>query len=249
LTVPTPDGRLTPELIASHLDSRGDDHRAQPGVVCITQSTELGTCYSLAELHNIHEFCAANHLRVYMDGARLANASAYLGSTLADLAEHADIFSFGGTKNGGLGVEALVCMHKRDSADAPFVRKQLVQHTSKMRFLGAQLSALLENDLWLKNASHANAMATRLAAGLADIPGVEVVYPVESDAVFARLWKHHIAILRRNWTFHDWSQGNLVSENPSYENTSIVRWMTAFDTQESDVDAFVADIAKVAAQR
>ena len=234
LTVPAPDGKLTPELIASRLAGRGDEHFAQPGVVAITQSTEVGTCYSLAELRKIREFCADNGLRVFMDGARLANAAAYLGCTLAELAEHADVLSFGGTKNGAMGVEAVIVMRSGDAANAPYLRKQHMQLSSKMRFLAAQFIALLDDDLWLQNARHANAMASRLAAGLADLPGVDVVYPVESDAVFARLARQHVAELQREWTFHVWD-----------ETTSVVRWMTAFDTQERDVDDFLASIAAV----
>jgi threonine aldolase len=235
LTVPAPDGKLTPELIASRLAGRGDEHFAQPGVVAITQSTEVGTCYSLAELRKVREFCADNGLRVFMDGARLANAAAYLGCTLAELAEQADVLSFGGTKNGAMGVEAVIVMRSGDAANAPYLRKQHMQLSSKMRFLAAQFIALLDDDLWLQNARHANAMASRLAAGLADLPGVDVVYPVEADAVFARLVRQHVAELQREWTFHVWD-----------ETTSIVRWMTAFDTQERDVDDFLAAIAAVA---
>lgn len=234
LTVPAPDGKLTPELIASRLAGRGDEHFAQPGVVAITQSTEVGTCYSLAELSKIRDFCADNGLRVFMDGARLANAAAYLGCTLAELAEHADVLSFGGTKNGAMGVEAVIVMRSGDAASAPYLRKQHMQLSSKMRFLAAQFIALLDDDLWLQNARHANAMASRLAAGLADLPGVDVVYPVESDAVFARLARQHVAELQREWMFHVWD-----------EATSVVRWMTAFDTQERDVDDFLASIAAV----
>ena len=234
LTVPAPDGKLTPEMIASRLAGRGDEHFAQPGVVAITQSTEVGTCYSLAELRKVREFCADNGLRVFMDGARLANAAAYLGCTLAELAEQADVLSFGGTKNGAMGVEAVIVMRSGDAANAPYLRKQHMQLSSKMRFLAAQFIALLDDDLWLQNARHANAMASRLAAGLADLPGVEVVYPVESDAVFARLARQHVAELQREWTFHVWD-----------ETTSVVRWMTAFDTQERDVDDFLASIAAV----
>jgi threonine aldolase len=235
LTVPAPDGKLTPELIASRLAGRGDEHFAQPGVVAITQSTEVGTCYSLAELRKVREFCADNGLRVFMDGARLANAAAYLGCTLAELAEQADVLSFGGTKNGAMGVEAVIVMRSGDAANAPYLRKQHMQLSSKMRFLAAQFIALLDDDLWLQNAGHANAMASRLAAGLADLPGVDVVYPVEADAVFARLARQHVAELQREWTFHVWD-----------ETTSVVRWMTAFDTQERDVDDFLASIAAVA---
>jgi threonine aldolase len=235
LTVPGVDGKLTPSLIASQLTHRGDDHFAQPGVVCVTQATEFGTCYTLEELAAIRSFCAANELRVYLDGARLANAAAHLGCSLADLAQHADVLSFGGTKNGAMGVEALVIMDSADAASTPYVRKQHGQLISKMRYLGAQLDALLADDLWLRNASHANAMATRLANGLAAIPDVSVVYPVESDAIFARLEPGHIAALQKEWTFHVWD-----------EQESIVRWMTAFDTPEADVDEFLAAISATA---
>jgi threonine aldolase len=234
LTVPAPGGKLTPELIASRLSGRGDEHFAQPGVVAITQATEVGTCYSLAELRKIRDFCTANQLRVFMDGARLANAAAHLGCTLAELAEHADVLSFGGTKNGAMGVEALIVMRSADAVNTPYLRKQHMQLSSKMRFLAAQFIALLDDELWLANARHANAMAARLAAGLAEMRGVEVVYPVESDAVFARLDGRHVAELQRDWTFHVWD-----------EAASVVRWMTAFDTKESDVDEFLRGIAAV----
>jgi threonine aldolase len=235
LTVPAPDGKLTPELIATRLTGRGDEHFAQPGVVAVTQSTEFGTCYSLDELRAVKEFCADNGLRVFLDGARLANAAAYLGCTLADLAGQADVLTFGGTKNGAMGVEAVVVMQAADTLNARYLRKQQGQLSSKMRFLGAQFNALLADDLWLANAGHANAMAARLAAGLAAIPGVDIIYPVQADAVFARLDPGHIAELQRDWTFYVWD-----------ESTSAVRWMTAFDTQEGDVDMFVADVAAAA---
>jgi threonine aldolase len=234
LTVPAPDGKITPELIARRLSGRGDEHFAQPGVVAVTQSTELGTCYSLAELRAIKEFCSANQLRVFLDGARLANAAAHLGCPVAEIASCADVLSFGGTKNGAMGVEAVVVMDRSVTASAPYLRKQHMQLASKMRFLGAQFNALLTDGLWLRNAAHANAMATRLAAGLAKMPGVDVLYPVQADAVFARLDADHVAALQQNWTFYVWD-----------ETTSTVRWMTAFDTQESEVDAFLADIASV----
>jgi threonine aldolase len=235
LTVPAPDGKLTPELIASRLSGRGDEHFAQPAVVAVTQSTEFGTCYSLDELRAIKDFCTANGLRVFLDGARLANAAAYLGCTLADLADTADVLSFGGTKNGAMGVEAVIVMRSADATSAPYLRKQHMQLSSKMRFLAAQFNALLAGDLWLANAAHANAMAARLASGLTAIPGVDVVYPVQSDAVFARLSPGHIAELQRDWIFLAWD-----------ESASVVRWMTAFDTQEGDVDAFLSDIAAAA---
>src|ERR1700733_13872966 len=221
LTVPSADGKITPDLIAGRLVGRGDEHFAQPGVVAITQSTELGTCYSLEELRSIKEFCAANQLRVYLDGARLANAAAFLDCPVAALASCADVLSFGGTKNGAMGVEAVIVMHPAEAVNAKYLRKQHMQLSSKMRFLAAQFNALLADDLWLRNAAHANAMATRLATGLAGIPRVEVEYPVEADAVFARLEPAAVAALQRDWTFYVWDESN-----------STVRWMTAFDTEE-----------------
>jgi len=231
LGVPAPDGKLTPELIAGRLVGRGDEHFAQPGVVAITQSTEFGTCYSLAELRKIADFCHASDLRVYLDGARLANAAAYLDCSLAELAECADVLSFGGTKNGAIGAEALIVMSSGLAADAPYLRKQQTQLTSKMRFVAAQFGALLQDDLWRASAAHANAMARRLAAGAAAVPGVEIVHPIQANAVFARLDPRHTAVLQHDWLFHVWD-----------EQKSVVRWMAAFDTTEADVDAFVAAI-------
>jgi threonine aldolase len=235
LTVPSPDGKITPAGIAHHLRGRSDEHHAQPGAVAITQTTELGTCYSLSELRAISEFCHANDLRLFIDGARLANAAAQLDCSLTDLAEHADALSFGGTKNGALGAEAVIVMRPELVTDARYLRKQQLQLASKMRFLSAQFLALLDHDLWRQSAAHANAMAQRLARGIEDLPGVELSYPVESDAVFARLDPKHIEALQREWYFYVWD-----------EDTSTVRWMTAFDTTESDVDQFVASITEVA---
>ena len=234
LTVPAADGKLTPDLIAERLAGRGDDHRAQPGVLAVTQSTEFGTCYSLAELQQIADFAHANDLRLYLDGARLANAAAYLDCSLAELAECADVLSFGGTKNGALGAEALIVMRSGLAADVPYLRKQQTQLASKMRFVAAQFNAMLEDDLWRANAAHANAMARRLATGITSIDGVQLIYPTQANAVFARLDPAHVAKLQQTWTFHTWN-----------DTDSMVRWMAAFDTTEADVDAFVADIRSI----
>jgi threonine aldolase len=236
LAVPTPDGKLTPDLIAPQLLGRGDDHRAQPGVVALTQSTELGTCYTLEELHKVADFCRSSNLLVYIDGARLANAAAFLDCGLAEIAECADVLSFGVTKNGAVGAEALIVMRQDLVADVPYLRKQHTQLASKMRFVSAQFGALLHDDLWRTNASHSNAMARRLADGVRDVPGVSVTYPVQANAVFAQLPPRQVEALRRDWFFHTWD-----------ENSSIVRWMAAFDTSPEDVDAFLADIRATAA--
>jgi threonine aldolase len=234
LTVPAPDGKLTPDLIGEQLAERGEVHFAQPGAVSISQTTELGTCYTIEELRKISDFCRASDLRLYIDGARLANAAAHLDCSLAELAANADVLSFGGTKNGAIGVEAVVVMREDLVADAPYLRKQHMQLASKMRFLAAQFLGLLEEDVWRRNAAHSNAMAARLADGLAGLSGVKVVYPVESNAVFARLDPVKVAALQRDWFFHVWN-----------ERTSVVRWMTAFDTSEADVNAFLAGIRTV----
>ena len=235
LTVPAPDGKLTPGLISAQLADRGDEHRVQARVVTISQVTELGTCYTLAELKTLGEFCRAEKLRLYIDGARLANAAAHLGCSLADLAAQADVLSFGGTKNGAVGAEAVVVMAEELIAHVPFLRKQQGQLASKMRYLAVQFQALLDADLWLRNAAHANAMARRLADGIRGAPGVGLWQPVESNAVFASLDPAHIARLQQDWQFYVWDT-----------TAQVVRWMTAYDTTEADVDTFVADVWRTA---
>jgi threonine aldolase len=235
LTVATPDGKLTPELIATRLTGRGDEHRVQPRVVQIAQVTELGTCYSLAELKTLRDYCAGEGLRVYIDGARIANAVAHLDCTFADIAACADVLSFGGTKNGALGVEAVLVMTEELTADGPYLRKQQMQLSSKMRFLSAQVIGLLEDDVWLQNARHANAMAARLASGLSGVPGVRLAYPMESNGVFAELQTELAEALEADWTCHVWSGGA--------DGRCVVRMMTAYDTSEADVDALVAAVA------
>jgi threonine aldolase len=238
LPVASRDGKLTPDLVATRLGGRGDEHRVQPRAVAIAQVTELGTCYTLDELHRLGEFCRAHDLRLYMDGARLANAAAYLSCDLADLAAQVDVLSFGGTKNGAVGVEAVVVMAEDLDGSVPFQRKQQMQLASKMRFLAAQFVGLLEDGVWLKNARHANAMARRLAAGVREIPGIELRQPVEANAVFAAMDPRDIKPLQRLWGFHVWD-----------EQDHVARWMTAFDTSESDVDAFVASVREAALSR
>jgi threonine aldolase len=236
LTVPADNGKLTPELVASRLAGRGDEHRAQPRAVAITQATEVGTCYTVEELRRLGGYCHASDLLVYLDGARLANAAAFLGCSLADLAASVDVLSFGGTKNGAVGAEALIVMNPALAASVPFLRKQQMQLASKMRYLAAQFGALLEEQLWLRNARHANAMARRLADGVSGIPGVGLRYPVESNGVFATLDPALIEPLQREWNFYVWNA-----------REHVVRWMAAFDTSEEDIDAFLAAIRAAAA--
>ncbi len=243
LTVPTPDGKLTPELIDRQAWGYGDEHRAQPLAVSITQTTELGTCYSSAEIAAICEHSHTLGMRVHVDGSRIANAAATLGTELRSFTIDAgvDLLSFGGTKNGALGAEAVVVLNPDLRAGEgsvtralPFLRKMNMQLASKMRFVSAQLLALLEGDLWLRSASHANAMAQRLAAGVDGLDGVRITQQVQSNAVFAVLNKEIADTLRERFRFYDW--------NPA---TDEVRWMCAWDTTEADVDAFSARLRQL----
>jgi threonine aldolase len=234
LSVPTPDGKLTPSLIASKLTHRGDEHRVQPRVIEIAEATELGTCYSLEELRELRAFGQRNGLLTFIDGARIANAAAYLGCPLADIAACADVLSFGGTKNGALGVEAVLVMTGQLADGAQYHRKQQMQLSSKMRFLGAQLTALLADNLWLANASQANAMAARLASALTGLPGIRMAYPVEANGVFTEVDQPIALKFQKDFNIQVWSEND--------DGTCIVRWMTAFDTEAADVDRLAAAV-------
>jgi threonine aldolase len=240
LAVPASDGKLTPELVEARLSGVGDEHRAQPRVVQVAQATELGTCYSLAELQRLREFGRAHGLLIYLDGARVANAAAHLGCPLADIAACADVLSFGGTKNGALGVEAVLVMTDGLDAGAQYHRKQLTQLASKMRFLAAQVDALLEEDRWLTTAQHANTMAGRLGSALADIAGVRVAYPVQSNAVFTEVSRDLADRLLREWRIEVWSES-------TDRERCVLRWMTAFDTTAEDVATLAASVKRAAA--
>ena len=187
LQVPTADGKLTPELIDREAWGWGDEHRAQPLAVSITQTTELGTCYTPDEVRAIAEHVHSKGMKLHMDGARLANAAAHLGVPLRAFTRDAgvDILSFGGTKNGLLFGEVVVALNPAAAQGLIYLRKMNMQLASKMRFMSAQFIALLEGDLWLRSASHANAMAARLRAGVESIPGVELSQKTESNGVFA----------------------------------------------------------------
>jgi threonine aldolase len=237
LTVATPDGKLTPELVAGRVERVGDEHAVQPRVVSITQSTELGTRYTPAELSALAELVHARGLLLHVDGARLANAAAGLGTSLAAVstASGADLVSFGGTKNGLLLGEAVVIGERAAAGAAafPYLRKQTLQLASKMRYLAAQFDAYLDGELWRRCAAHANAMAARLAAGVRDVGGVEIRHAVQANGVFARLPRAAIAPLQERYPFYVWD-----------ERRDEVRWMCAWDTTEADVDGFAAAIAE-----
>jgi len=233
LTVPTPDGKLTPELVDRQAWGFGDEHRAQPGVVSITQSTELGTAYTPAEVSALTAHAHGLGLTVHMDGSRIANAAAGLDLPMRAFTTDAgvDVLSFGGTKNGLLYGEAIVVLTPAASAGLVFLRKMDMQLASKMRFVSAQLVALLEGDLWLRSAQHSNAMALRLRAAVEGLEGLTLTQPTQANALFAVLPDGVADRLRAKFRFYDWN-----------EATGEVRWMCAFDTTESDVDAFAAAI-------
>lgn len=235
LTVAAADGRLTPEGVAQRLGGRDDEHRAQPGVVSLTQSTELGTCYTPDQVAAVCDLAHREGLWVHMDGARLANAAATLGVPLRAFTADAgvDVISLGGTKNGAMGAETIVVLNPDAVDGVRYLRKIDMQLASKMRFLSAQLLALFEGDLWLRSATHANAMATRLATALGAVPGVHIALPVEANAVFAVLPPGVADRIRDEFHFYDWDG-----------HPGLVRLMCAFDTTADDVDALVAAVAR-----
>lgn len=231
LAVPTPDGKLTPELVDREAHGFGVEHHAQPRVVTVTQSTELGTVYTPEELRAVCEHAHGLGLTVHLDGARLANAAAALDVPLRALTTDAgvDVVSWGGTKNGLMGAEAVVVLTPEAVRQPRFVRKLSTQLASKMRFVSAQLLALHTGDLWLEAARRANAMARRLAAGVAEVPGTRVTQAPEANAVFAVLPAGTTARLQERWPFHVWDPAS-----------GEVRLMCSWDTTEADVDGFVA---------
>jgi len=235
LTLDAPDGKITVESLGVHAWGWANQHRAAPRVVSITQSTELGTCYTPDEVARICERAHSYGMKVHVDGARLANAAATLGTGFEAIttAVGVDVVSFGGTKNGLLFGEVIVVLNPDAVRGLLHLRKAAMQLASKMRFVSVQFEALLGGDLWLRNASHANAMARRLEERVRGLPGVEVSRPVQANAVFARLPAELTRRLQGRFHFYTW-------DVPTGE----VRWMTAFDTTEADVDTFAAAIAE-----
>jgi len=237
-TVPGVQGKLTPDLIRSAAHDFGFVHYAQPGAVTIAQSTELGTVYTPEEVAAVSECAHELGLRVHMDGARLANAAAFLDLPVADFTSNAgvDILSFGGTKNGMLMGEAVVVLNPDVVHGVEYFRKSFMQLNSKMRFTSAQIIAMLSEDLWLKSARHANDMANYLRERVEVIPGLSIDLPVEANAVFARIPAEVVEHLQSKWRFYTWDAPDLV------------RWMCSWDTKAGDIDLFVADLEKAMAR-
>jgi threonine aldolase len=239
IPIPAPDGKLTVESVKHAHHGIGDQHHVQPRVISITQSTEMGTIYKPAEIKSLAKFAHDRNVFLHMDGARIANAAASLGLNLRQATRDlgVDVLSFGGTKNGLMGAEAVVFFDKKLGEDFSFLRKQGMQLASKMRFTSAQFEALLSNDLWLKNAQHANGMAKLLEKELKKIPNVRIIYRAEANGVFAQIPRKAIAKIQKKYFFYVWN-----------EDESVVRWMCSFDTTEEDVKEFAKFVKEIVAK-
>ena len=240
LTVPSPDGKLTIGGIQGHLHGFDFEHHAQPKVVSITQATEMGTVYRPEEIREIADLVHSYNMYLHMDGARLSNAAVSLNCGFRNINVDAgvDVLSFGGTKNGMMFGEAIVFFNKNLTGDFKYIRKQGMQLGSKMRFISAQFNALLSNDLWRRNAKHANRMAGYLEEKVKHIPGIKITQPVEANAVFAILPAESIPELQKQFFFYVWE-----------ETTSEVRWMTSFDTTKEDIDRFAQTLENILGER
>lgn len=230
LVVPSKDGKITLEQVKAQMHFIGEQHYAQPKVVSITQPTEYGIVYTKEEIKKLAEFVHSHNMLLHMDGARLANAAAALNARLRDITSDAgvDVLSFGGTKNGIMSGEAIIFFNKKLSNDFKYIRKQGMQLTSKMRYISAQFIELLSNDLWLKNAKHANKMAKLLENEIRKIPEIKITQKVETNAIFAIFPEKYIPTIKKQYYFYTWNEA--ISE---------VRLMTSFDTEEKDILDFV----------
>jgi threonine aldolase len=227
--VPAKNGKLTVEAVQSAYHGVGDEHHVQPKVISITQATEVGTVYRPNEIRALAEFAHDHGMFLHVDGARIANAVAAQGLTLKQATRDLgiDVLSFGATKNGALGAEAVVFFNPELAASFKFYRKQGMQLASKMRFISAQFEALFAGDLWLQNARHANRMAQLLKREISKIPQVKIIYNVEANGVFAQVPRKAIAKLQKRYFFYVWN-----------ESQSVVRWMCSWDTTADDVKQF-----------
>ncbi len=233
-TIATEDGKLNPELIETQAFGFGNEHRAQPKVVSITQTTELGTLYTPEEISAIADQAHANGMLLHLDGARISNAAAALGLPMRAFTTDVgvDVVSLGATKAGAMVAEAVVILNPELVDSIKFVRKSAMQLGSKMRFLSAQLLALFEGDLWLRNANNSNQMAQRLYEGVKNLPGIQVNKP-QANALFPILDPNVTEELQKSFRFYVWDH-----------LTGQVRWMCSWDTTTEDVDSFITAIKK-----
>jgi threonine aldolase len=235
IPLPHQDGKITVDQVRHAYHGIGDQHHVQVRVISITQSTEMGTVYKAEEIRALADFAHERGMFLHMDGARIANAAVSLGQTLRQATRDlgVDVLSFGGTKNGIVGGEAVVFFDRALCSDFLFLRKQGMQLASKMRFIAAQFEALLTNGLWKRSAEHANRMAKVLEAEVRKISQVKVVWKVEANGVFAQIPQHAIEKIMKHYFFYPW-----------IEEECIVRWMCSFDTTEDDVRDFVRVVAE-----
>lgn len=236
LPVPTSDGKITPELIKPFLVRIGNVHNTQPKVISISQSTELGTVYSIDELKALCNFAHKNDMYVHLDGARISNAVASLGVSLKEATVDCgiDIMSFGGTKNGLMMGEAILIFNDELKKNAPFYQKQSAQLFSKNRFIAAQFTALLSDNLWLTMALQANNMAQLLASKIQPLPNVKITRSVDANAIFVIIPEKAIEPLQKQFPFYVWDYQTLE-----------LRWMCSFDTTEADINLFVNALKKL----
>ncbi len=236
LSVETSDGKLTVEGIAKYVYGIGFEHHSQPRVISITQSAEMGTVYSINEIREIADYAHSHNMYLHMDGARISNAAAFLKTGFKEFTRDAgvDVLSFGGTKNGLMYGEAIIFFNTSLAEDFKYLRKQGMQLASKMRYISVQFERFLDEEIWLKNASHANRMAGILAREVGGIDKVKITQPVQSNAVFAILPKDIIPGLQKEYFFYVWN-----------EASGEVRWMCSFDTTEEDVMNFASLIRNV----
>ncbi|BDX39272.1 threonine aldolase [Tenuifilaceae bacterium CYCD] len=236
LTVSTPNGKLTVDLVKKHMHGFGFQHHAQPKVISISQTSELGTLYRPEEVKALADYAHSNGLLLHMDGARLGNAAVSLGMDFKKFTCDAgvDVLSFGGTKNGMMYGEAIVFFNKQLAQDFMYTRKQGLQLASKMRYISAQFLAYLSNNQWFNTAKHSNSMAKILESKVRQISAITITQPVESNAVFAIVPERIIPKLQEEYFFYVWD-----------EDKSEVRWMTSWDTTEEDIEKFVAKIQEL----
>ena len=230
LTVDTPDGKLTPELVEPRLHGFGFEHHSQPKAISITQSTELGTLYTIDEIKALASLAHSHNMYLHVDGARLANAAVALGCTFRQMTTDCgvDCLSFGGTKNGMLMGESVVLLNPKLDVEIKYRRKQMTQLCSKMRFVAAQYEAYLTTGLWRRNAEHSNRMAQLLYEALKEVPQAKVLYPVQVNSVFVQLPRKVWQALQQDYFFYDWNEAR-----------DEVRWMCSFDTTEQDIADFI----------